>query len=228
MSPAPTSTRSRVIRQIATSILAGGVAPYVVYQVAHPHLGEVQSLLLGGVIPALVEIVSFVRHRRLDPMTTLSLAAMAVSVVLALTGGGPRVVLIKESFVTGAVGLGFLATLLAKRPALYYLGRQLSAGDVPEQVAAFEAKFEASAGMRKTLRTMTAVWGVALIADLLLRLAVVFTLTTEQALIAGPVVFYSIILALIAWTVRFAARKGPTTTESPADSSTAPKEGLSS
>ena len=200
------SSSSRVAREVAASIFFGGVAPYVVYRFASPYLGEVPSLLVGAFVPGVFEVVSFVRHRKLDPLTTLNLTALALSVILAAIGGGTRAVLIRESLVGGAVGLGFLVSLARPRPAIYYLGRQFDAGSDPARVARYEEAWEASPAFRASVREMTAVWGIALVAELATRATLVTKLTTEQMLVAGPVVFYAVLFALIAWTVRESRR----------------------
>jgi hypothetical protein len=196
------TTRKRVARAIFVSVLVGGVAPYVIYTLAHERLGEAPSLLLGGLLPSALDAITFARHRRLDPLSTVSLAALLFGVILATTGGGPRVLLLKESAVTGVVGLGFLLSLLAERPAIFYLGRQITTGGVPSEVARFDAAWEGSPGMRARMRGLTVVWGAGLLCELTVRVALIFTLTTEQVLVAGPMAFYATLFCLIAWTVR--------------------------
>jgi hypothetical protein len=200
------SASRRVAREVATSIFFGGLAPYVVYRFASPYLGEVPSLLVGAFVPGVFEVVSFVGHRKLDPLTTLNLAGIALSVILAAIGGGTRAVLVRESFVGGAVGLGFLVSLAGARPAIYHLGRQFAAGNDPARVARYEEAWEASPAFRASVRKMTVVWGIALVAELATRAMLVTRLTTEQMLVAGPVVFYAVLFALIAWTVRESRR----------------------
>jgi hypothetical protein len=195
------SASSRVAREVATSIFFGGVAPYAVYRFASPYLGEVPSLLAGAFVPGAFEVVSFVRHKKLDPLTTLNLAALALSILLVAVGGGTRAVLIRDSLVGGAVGLGFLISLARPRPAIYYLGRQFAAGNDPARVARYEEAWETSPAFRASVRKITAVWGTAFVAELATRATLVTKLTTAQMLVAGPVVFYAVLFALIAWTV---------------------------
>ncbi len=202
----PGSTRRRVTRAVLTSILAGGVGPYIVYALLHERAGEVQALLLGGLLPGVLEVVTLVRHRRLDPLGIVSLAALLLGVVLATTSGSPRALLLKESAVTGVVGLGFLLSLLAERPALFYFARQLMTGDVPAKAKAFDERWDASPGMRATLRRLTTGWGAGLLIELVVRIALVLSLPTERVLVVGPVALYAALFVLIAWTVRTTRR----------------------
>lgn len=206
---APANARARIAKEVAASVLVGGVGPYVVYSLLRPHWEEVPSLMLGALLPVAWEVVSLVRHRHLDPLSTLNLVALAMTIALAFTGGGARLLLVKESFVTGAIGAAFLLSLLGRRPAHYYLGRQFVTGNVPARVARYQASWDVSPTMRRVLRTSTVTWGVILILELALRLALVFRLSTERMLVVGPVAFYSVTGGLIAWTVGYTRRNRP-------------------
>jgi hypothetical protein len=199
----------RVATEIGVSILLGGVAPYVAYVLLRPHFEEVPAILLGSLFPAVLEVVSFARHRRLDPVSTLNLAALAISAVIATTGGSARFMLMKKSLVMGAIGAGFLASLLFRRPAQFYLGRQFVTGNLPERVLRYNAAWEAVPCMRSALRTTTAVWGIAFLVEVAVRIVLVFHVSTRQALAMGPIIFYAMMLSVIAWTVFYIRRTRP-------------------
>jgi hypothetical protein len=213
-SPAVTGVASdpvarRVATEIVVSILVGGVAPYVAYVLLRPHFEEVPSLILGSSFPAVLNVVSYVRHRRLDPVSTLNLAALAVSAVIAALGGSARLILVRESLVTGAIGAGFLVSLLFGKPAQFYLGRQFVTGNQPDRVLRYNAAWDAVPDMRVALRTTTAVWGIAFLLEVAVRVVLVFHVSTPQALAIGPVVFYATMLTLIVWTVSYVRRTKP-------------------
>jgi intracellular septation protein A len=213
-SPAVTRAASdpvarRVATEIVVSILVGGVAPYVAYVLLRPHFEEVPSLILGSSFPAVLEVVSYVRHHRLDPVSTLNLAALAVSAVIATSGGSARFILVRESLVTGAIGAGFLVSLLFRKPAQFYLGRQFVTGNLPYRVLRYNAAWDAVPEMRAALRTITAVWGIAFLLEVAVRVVLVFHVSTRQALTIGPIIFYTMMLTVIAWTVFYVRRTRP-------------------
>src|ERR1700735_5570937 len=92
------STASRVTREILASVVFGATLPYALFMLLRPRFGEIPSLLVGGIPAALWEVISLLRHRRLDPLASLNLAALALSVVLAFSSGDARLILLKESF----------------------------------------------------------------------------------------------------------------------------------
>lgn len=204
-----TTSRRRIAAEIVVSILVGGVAPYVAYVLLRPTLAEVPALMIGAMFPAALELVSLARHRRLDPLSTLNLVALAVSVALVASGGSARFILIKESLVTGAIGVGFLASALLARPAHFYLSRQFMTGNLPERVARYNLAWEKVPYMHTVLRTTTVVWGAAFVIEVVVRLVLVFRLSTQQMLAVGPILFYAMLLAVIVWTVAYARRARP-------------------
>jgi hypothetical protein len=204
-----TTSRRRIAAEIVVSILIGGGAPYVTYVLLRPKFGEVPALMLGAMFPAALELVSLVRHRRLDPLSTLNLVALTINVVLVASGGSARFILIKESFVTGVIGVGFLASALLARPAHFYLSRQFVTGNVPERVARYHRAWEQVPYMHTVLRTTTIVWGAAFVIEVVVRFVLVFRLSTPQMLAVGPIVFYAMLLGVIAWTVAYARRVRP-------------------
>jgi len=199
----------RVAVEILVSILLGGVAPYVAYVVLRPHLAEVPSLVIGGLFPATLEVVSFTRHRRFDPVSTLNLVALGVNLALVATGGSARFLLIKESLVTGVIGLGFLVSAFFPRPAHFYLGRQFVTGNLPDRVVTYHRAWDAVPYMHTVLRTTTIVWGAAFVSEVAVRIAMVLRLSTREMLVVGPIVFYSMLLAVIFWTVLYSRRARP-------------------
>jgi hypothetical protein len=53
-----------------------------------------------------------------------------VSIVAVLLGGNPRVLLVRESFFTGALGVScFVSLVLLPRPLMFYFGRYFATGE---------------------------------------------------------------------------------------------------
>ena len=151
-------------------------------------------------------IVGIVRRRRVDVVAIIVLIGIAVSIVASRMGGDPKLFLIRESFVTGALGLVCLLSLAWPRPLLFYIGRQFSAGDDPAQVEIFNALWQRP-GARRVFRLLTIVWGGVSIGEFGLRVLMVRTLSVPQVLAVSPFVFNGITIGLIAWTVAYVKRR---------------------
>jgi hypothetical protein len=108
--------------------------------------------------------------------------------------------LIRESFVTGALGVVCLLSLLAPKPLMFYVSRQFTAGQDEAAITQFNALWKRP-GARQVFRILTIVWGVGWVGEFLLRVLLVESLTIPQVLVIGPFLFNGITIALIAWTI---------------------------
>jgi hypothetical protein len=93
-------------------------------------------------IPAPGNVYSLIRRRKLDPLGILVMVGVFASVLGVLLGGSTQLLLIRESFVTGALGVACFISLLLPRPLMFYIGRQMMAGDNPEKLAQFNAQWQ--------------------------------------------------------------------------------------
>jgi len=179
--------------------------PYLTYTYlrhSFPGLSQTLALVLSGVFPALANVLSLIRSRSLDVIGLFVLTGIAVSACAALLGGGPKLVLIRESFVTGALGVICLISLRAPRPLLFFVARDFSTGHDPARMAEFNALWQ-SPSARRVFRVMTVVWGVGWVGEFALKVLIVTVLSITQALVVGPIESTTITVLLIAWSIRY-------------------------
>src|SRR5947208_2551964 len=95
------------LRGLAPSLLISVAGTLLIYSLLRPHFppASVLPLPIASLFPLLGNAVSLARHRRLDIFGVMVLIGLAAGVLAALLGGGQRLLLIRESFVTGAIGL---------------------------------------------------------------------------------------------------------------------------
>ena len=151
-------------------------------------------------------LVGVIRKGRIDIIAGIVLLSIAVSIMLIFFGGSPRLLLIRESFITGAIGLAYLISLLFPRPLSFYFARHFITGNVPERIVGFNAMWQYPA-FRFSMRLTTIVWGLVFLLEMAVRSYLVFTLTIPQFLIISPFVFYGFLGGLALWTVLY-SRKG--------------------
>src|SRR5947209_7559067 len=137
MSPPGMSTPPAApsIRTILPSIVIEGLMPFITYELLTryvPGISDVFALAIGAVFPMVRGGIELLHRRTVDVIGAIVLAGIAVSIVGIAVGGSPRMLLIRESFVTAALALIALSSFAWKRPLLFYIGRQFSAGDDPD------------------------------------------------------------------------------------------------
>lgn len=141
-------------------LVVDGALPYLTYLVLRSQgVGSVVALAAGAVFPATFIVVRFLRQRRLDGFGVVVLAVIAVGAGVSLLSGDARFALVKESLLTGAIGLAALGSLVAPRPMMYYSGRKFATDGSPDGMARWESYWVKSAMFRRSNRMMTVVWG---------------------------------------------------------------------
>jgi hypothetical protein len=111
----------------------------------------------------------------------------------------------REQLVLAAIGLIFLGSAAIGKPLIYQLARARIRRQSPAQAQAFEAMRE-NAAFRRAMMIMTLVWGIGLVIETALACALIFVLSIEQRMLVSPIMGYSSIGALTAWTFWYARR----------------------
>ncbi|MDB5710782.1 MAG: putative rane protein [Sphingomonas bacterium] len=181
------------------------ILPYVIYTVAEARLGEVGALLASSAPPILWSIVEFARERRIDALSVLVVAGIALSLLAMLGGGGARFLQLREKLVTGVIGLAFLGSAAIGKPLIYELARASMRRKSEGEAQQFEA-LQAHAGFRRTMTVMTLVWGLGLLCDVAVSVMLVFALSIRAYLIVNPLIGYGTMGALTLWTFLYGRR----------------------
>ena len=170
------------IRGVLPSLVIDGLLPFLTYVLLTsyaPRLSQVITLGLSATFPTINGLVTIVRRRHLDIIGAVVLIGIVVSIVATLVGGDPKLLLIRESFVTGALGVVCLTSLVWPRPLMFYIGRQFSAGEDSAKFAMFNALWQHPRA-RHTFRVMILVWAIGWIGEFALRIAMVLTLGLDS------------------------------------------------
>jgi hypothetical protein len=193
---------------IAYSILINGALPLILFSLLKrfTNVSDFWALVVCGIPPMIDAIVGVIRKGSVNIIAGLALLSIAVSIILIFLGGSPRLLLIRESFITGAIGLAYLVSLLFPKPLNFYFARHFMTGDVPEKIEWFNALWQYPA-FRHTMRLTSVVWGVTFLLEVAVRGILVFTLTIQQFLIFSPFVFYGFLGGVALWTF-ISTRKG--------------------
>lgn len=200
------STRSMLLG-IIPSLIIDGALPFLVYTLLRPHTTELLALSASALPPLISNIISIARTRKLDAFGTLILLGIIVSIGAIFLGGDPKILLIRESIFTVALGIACFISLLLPRPLMFYISRHFATDGTPEKLANYDALWQYKS-FRSINYLITIVWGIAWISEFVLRVILVFTLSIPQFLIVSPIIFNAITVALIIWTMTYSVRAG--------------------
>jgi hypothetical protein len=181
--------------------------PFLIYNFAHPSLGDVGAMMAASAPPIGWSIIQFVRRRRVDALSLIVVAAIALSLIGFLGGGGVRFLQLREHLVAAVIGLVFLGSAAIGKPLIYQLARaRLKRIGATSDLATIEGLRE-SPHFRSAMMIMTLAWGVALIAESALSCVLIFVMTIQQFMLISRVIGYSTFGGLTAWTFWYARRR---------------------
>lgn len=181
---------------LAFDLILNFAAPWLLFTWLSPSLGAYQSLLIAALPPVIWSVVELCRNRRLDALSLLVIGGIALSLLAMGFGADERVLLIRESWITGGMGLMLLGSACIKRPLLPILVNAImrrQASPLHAQQAVVHPMFQSS------LKTGTWVWGLGLITEAGLRLWMAMHWPIATNLLYGPIISYGIMALLVLW-----------------------------
>lgn len=177
--------------------------PLVAYYGLHLlGVGDWPALLAATVLAGLRIGWGALRDRRLNPFATVMLVVFGMGVLLALASGDARFLLLKNSIVTAAVGLVFLATTFLGRPLTLSAAQSFQ----PDRRDEIEEAYRTTPDVRRGHRICSLVWGSGLVLEALVRVPLVYTLPISVMVGISEAMSVVTFAALIGWTVRYGRR----------------------
>lgn len=189
---------------LATTVVVNVVAPYVIYVLLEDHTSHFSALLYSSIPPLLQSVASVIRRRRIDTMAALVLSGIALSLLLIALGGSARLLLVRESLLTGVFGIVFLASLLLPRPLIFYLARQNDLVGTGGHDF-FERRWQ-NASFRRAMRLITVLWGAGLLVEAAVRTVMAETMSIARFLLISPFAQFAIMAVLAGLTVIYVRR----------------------
>jgi hypothetical protein len=169
--PAP-----RVAGQLGLMIFDIG-GPIALYYLLHgAGVSNLVALLAGAALPVPGALYKLLVKRRLDLVALAVVATIVLSVCLSLIAHSPRFVLAREGLITGLWGIWFVASIRARRPAAFVLARPLMEGRRAFTAGSWDSLWEAEPTFRRIWRISSVIWGGAMLADAVIRVAMSYAL----------------------------------------------------
>ncbi len=195
------------LRGFLVDVALNAGIPWLLYRLAKRYVSaaEVTALAIAATFPLAKSAVELLRRRRLDPIAILVLLGILVSGVGVLLGGSPRLLLLRESLFTGAMGLICFGSLLLPRPLMFYFGRHFVAGEDPKRRGEFDANWQRP-GVPFVHRLITAVWGAAFVGEFAIRVVLIYTLPPPWVLALSPLILGAITIGTFLWTFAYVRR----------------------
>ncbi|SDC86234.1 VC0807 family protein [Paraburkholderia lycopersici] len=180
--------------------------PAAAYWIALPSLGMPGALAVSA-IPLLAWMgLDFLRFRHVDALSAIVLAGIVMSTLVLVSGAGQWLGEAREPLVSGIIGALFLLSLCVERPLVFYLARSTLAREQSRREREFDVMWENRPALRKSIRLMTAVWGVGLVGENLVRLGIAACVDAQNGHRLSTVVRYATYGGLTLWSIAYRRR----------------------
>jgi len=154
---------------------------------------------VAGLFPVCSIVVGWLYRRGIDVIGIGVLIGIVSSLIVALLTNDLRFGLVRAAPAFGLFGPACLASLPGARPLMFFVARGLVTNGDEERAASWNRRIE-SLTFRRTMRRLTAVWGLGTLAQAVLGFTVAFVSPAAVALVIEPVMAIAIIAALLAWS----------------------------
>src|SRR5215469_1002333 len=195
------------IGNIAWGIVLNAVFPVILYQLSKRYYSpsEFTALVVAALFPIGKSGFELIYRRQLDPISILVLLGIGADSVALLFGGSPRLLLVRESLITGVFGLACFLSLLLPRPMMFYFARYFIAGTDPARTTRFNAAWQFPE-VRFCHRLITMVWGCVFAGELILRIVLIYNLPAALVLVISPIVIGALTIVTMIWAFSYGHR----------------------
>jgi intracellular septation protein A len=189
------------VRQVLPSLVLDLAMPVAVFFALRAYgVSTLFAIVAGGAFPLINVGRGWVLSHRIEPLGIIAITCIAFGTAASLISGSVVIALLKDFVLTGSFGLVFLASIIAaERPAMFYILRQFIAGNDAVRLQQWENLWQ-HARFRAALRRVTGVWGIGLLVEALIGIALACLLMPAQVVIISPIMAVSVLIALAAWT----------------------------
>lgn len=191
------------IRALLPTLTFDVVGTMGIYFLLVPHFGatSVWPILGASLVPVISNVFNFVRRHTFDVVGIIVLIGLLAGVVPAIFSGSQRLLLVRESFISGLLGLILILSALLHRPLAYYVIREFLTANEALPHERWDVLWK-SWYFRHTIRAMTIGWGALLLGEFVLRAFMALRMNIAFVLGAGPL-FMTILLLLAGLVTAF-------------------------
>jgi hypothetical protein len=197
-------------RALATQLVVDVALPVIAYYVLRALGASVLWAAVGsGAVPAVRTALVALAARRIDVAGLVVLSLFVAGGVLSVVTGDARLVFAKDGWLTGALGVWVLVSLVMARPFMVHLGVAIATVKVGDEgAAAWERRWTQDDEFRRRLRLVSVVIGVVLVLDAVVRVVIALTLTLDEVPTATNVQYVVMLAGLLTWFFWYTGKHG--------------------
>jgi hypothetical protein len=191
-------------RAVVVNLAINVVAPLALfYGLRAAGVDQWLALMAGAIPPTAHAVYGVVVRRKIDALALFTLSILGLSVATSFLTGSPRFLLAKDGWTTAIAGVWILATLW-RTPFLQQFIVALTSGETHQR---FVLSWRDSPTYRHVLRMATAMWGVGLLGDSVVRVVLAYALPVDQVPLISTLQYVAVYAALEIGTRLYLRRK---------------------
>jgi hypothetical protein len=194
--PTPTQILMRSVRALLPTLIVDTGGATLVYFLLAPHYSanSIWPVLGASMVPAASNIVNFVRRRSFDIIGLIVLLGLILGSLPAIWGGSSRLLLVRESFLTGAVGVALIVTtFFLRKPVMYHVIHEVLTANETLPDAEFEVLLRSPVFLSGT-RAWSFAWGALLVGEFCLRAFMALRMNVAFVIGVAPVLMTILLL----------------------------------
>jgi hypothetical protein len=167
------------------------------------------SLVAASLLAAPAVIITLVKQRKVNVTALFTLSLLLLGALMSLVTGDPRVLLVRDSWLTAALGLWVLGALPTQRPFARTLAQSIVIAKIgAEGHRKWDNQWHTDPAFRRHLRVVTAVWGLGLTMDAGVRVVLAYALPVDLVPAVSTAQWLVVLTGLIFFHIKYISRHG--------------------
>lgn len=152
------------------------------------------ALVAGAVVPLIRLGAGALLHQRVSRASLFTLGLIALGTAVGLTTADARLLMARESYLTGFVGVWILLSLLGPRPLIFTATVGFMAQPAAEE---WHRSWDTSETFRQAMRGMTWGFGLAFATDAAARFVMSYTLPLDLVPVASSALLVTMLVCVV-------------------------------
>lgn len=195
------NSRALVLNLLLTAVFDIGVAILAFRLARSWGASEQVAYVVSCAGPLIMIGITWARARTLSGVSMVIIAFQLLSAVAAFVGGSdPRLLLVKDSIVTGGFGLVTLLSTLLPRPLMFFFGMKFGTDGTAAGAAWWQGLWQYPS-FRRSQYVINTMWGVGFLVEAAVRILLAYTVDFDTAYTAGQILPFVVLAGLITATM---------------------------
>ncbi len=199
--------KAMMVSLLLTAIFDIGLAIVAFNFVKQRGANDQIAYLVAGIGPLTMIVITWVRAKKLSGASIVILLFILLSSAAAFIGGtDSRLLIVKDSAVTGGFGLACLLSLLLPKPMMFYFGAKFATDGTRDGLSHWYGLWQYPE-FRKSQYLINNLWGIGFLIEAGLRILIAYTVASFQlAYTISNILPFVFLAGLLALTIMLGHR----------------------